>query len=265
MITVQDICTLIEDFAPLSCQESYDNAGLIIGKPDMLLKGVLVSLDVTEDVIDEAIGLGYNMIVSHHPLIFKGIKTITGNGRVDECIMKAVKNDIAIYAGHTNVDSVIEGVNGKIADKLGLINTNILVPGASASLPDFKYGLGIIGDLKIPLTEEEFLLNIKKIFKCDMLCHSAYTGKKVKRIALCGGAGSEFLECARRGGATVFLTGEAHFHEFFTEGLGIMLVVAGHYETEQFTKEIFFNLISKKFPKFAVQISKMEKNPVLYL
>ena len=117
MTTVNDICRIMEDFAPLSYQETYDNAGLIIGSSDAVLTGILICLDVTESIIDEAMSLGFNMIISHHPLIFKGIKSITGKSYIENCLVKAIKNDIAIYAGHTNVDSVKEGVNGKIAEK----------------------------------------------------------------------------------------------------------------------------------------------------
>ena len=265
MIAVQDVCALLEDFAPLAYQEPYDNAGLIVGKRDMPLKGVLVCLDVSEPVIDEALKLGFNMIVSHHPLIFKGVKSITGNNHVNDCLVKAIKNDLAIYAGHTNVDSVINGVNGKMAEKLGLTNVSILALVNAASKPESQYGLGVVGELKSPVSEEKFLQLVKKTFCCKVLRHSAFTGQKVQRVGICGGSGSEFLNQAIGAGATVFLTGEAHYHDFFTEGLGIMLIDAGHYETEQYTKEVFFDLISKKMPKFAVRISTVEQNAVQYL
>jgi len=264
MIKVQDICTLLEDFAPLAYQEPYDNAGLILGKPDMQLTGVLVCLDVSESVIDEALGLGFNMIVSHHPLIFKGIKTLTGNGHVEGCIIKSIKNDLAIYSGHTNVDSVIDGVNGKIAEKLGLRNICILAPENSESGIYEQHGFGIVGELEKQMDENEFLNFVKAVLNCKYLRHSSLIGKPIIKVAVCGGSGSEYLVNAKKEGATVFLTGESRFHEYFTEGMGIMLVDAGHYETEQFTKELFFELISKKFPTFAVRISTVEKNPVLY-
>lgn len=264
MITVQDICTLLEKFAPLEYQESYDNAGLILGKREMSLTGVLVCLDVSEPVINEALRLGCNMIVSHHPLIFKGIRSLTGNGRIDECLVKSIKNDLAIYGGHTNVDSVINGVNGKISEKIGLMDLSILAPKNPSSCPDEQHGSGIVGNLETEMDENEFLKHVKTIFGCNLLRHSALTGRPVKRVAVCGGSGNEFIENAKIAGATVFLTGEARYHDFFTEGMGIMLIDAGHYETEQFTKELFFELISKKFPTFAVRISTVEKNPVYY-
>lgn len=265
MVTVNDLCILMEDFAPLSYQEDYDNAGLILGKREVELKGVLICLDVTEPVIDEAISLGYNLILSHHPLIFKGVKTITGKSHVEECLVKAIKNDISIYAGHTNVDSVRNGVNGKMADKLGLLNCNILIPRSSKNEEGQEHGLGMVGYLPVAESEVEFLERVKTTFRCQYLRHSTLTGRLVKRVALCGGAGSEFLAEAKAAGADVFLTGEARYHEFFTQGQHIMLIDAGHYETEQFTKEVFLDLISKKFPTFAVRVSMCETNPVCYL
>jgi len=265
MTTVNDICRIMEDFAPLSYQETYDNAGLIIGSSDAVLTGILICLDVTESIIDEAMSLGFNMIISHHPLIFKGIKSITGKSYIENCLVKAIKNDIAIYAGHTNVDSVKEGVNGKIAEKLGLQNCSILAPVSSKSADVEEYGLGMVGDLPVGECEEDFLKRVKTTFHCQRLRHSEPTGKLVQKVAVCGGSGSEFIEQAKAAGADVFLTGEARYHEFFITGQNILMIDAGHYETEQFTKEIFFDLISKKIPTFAVRISGVEKNPVYYL
>jgi len=263
MTTVNDISGIIEAFAPLSYQESYDNAGLIIGTRDAVLTGVLVCLDVTEPVIDEAMDLGFNMIVSHHPLIFKGIKSITGKNHTEKCLVKAIKNDIAIYAGHTNVDAVRHGVNGKMAEKLGLQNCRILSPVSSES--GEEYGLGMVGDMPSAESEKDFLKRVKETFHCERLRYSEPTGKQIRKVALCGGSGSEFIELAKAAGADVFLIGEARFHEFFTQGQNILMIDAGHYETEQFTKEVFFDLISKKIPTFAVQISRVERNPVYYL
>jgi len=266
MVTVNDICRLLEDFAPLSYQETYDNAGLILGLRDVDLTGVLICLDVTEAVINEAIDLNFNMIVSHHPLIFKGIKSITGKNYIENCLVKAIKNDIAIYAGHTNVDSVRHGVNGKMAEKLGLQNCRILVPGAaSGNIDGEEYGLGMVGDLSSAESENEFLKRVKSTFCCERLRYSEPMGKLICKVAVCGGSGSEFIEQAKAAGADVFLTGEARYHDFFTKGQNILMIDAGHYETEQFTKEVFLDLISKKFPTFAVRISGSEKNPVYYL
>jgi dinuclear metal center YbgI/SA1388 family protein len=263
VLIVKDITDLLEAFAPLKYQEPYDNSGLLVGDSYSAIKGILICLDVTEEVLDEAIDLGFNMVISHHPLIFRGIKNVSGKRRVESCLVKAIKNDINIYACHTNADSVIKGVNGKIADKLSINDIQILSD-ASGINKDEQVGLGIVGNLETEMSETEFLEIVKKTFKCECIRHSAFTGKKVKRIAVCGGSGSEFIEDAVKNGASVFLTGEAKFHEFFTQGMDLMLIDAGHFETEQFTKELFLELISKKFPTFAVRITTMEKNPVKY-
>lgn len=262
MKTVGDVCAVIEKFAPLSLQEPYDNAGLILGNKEQAVTGVLIALDATLDVIDEAIRLGYNMIVTHHPFIFKGLKTITGKNHTENCLIKAIRNDIAIYAGHTNVDSVRGGVNERMAEKLGLIQTSILVPVHSSNC---DCGLGMVGLLPECISETDFLALVKKTFRCDRIRFSALTGKSIHKVALCGGSGSEFLENALSMGADAYLTGEAKYHEFFTHASEILLVDAGHYETEQFTKDIFFEILSENFSTFAVRISEVETNPVHYL
>ena len=264
MIRVKDICETIEEFAPLNFQESDDNSGLLVGNLEASLTGIMICLDVTEAVIDEALTTGCNMIVSHHPLLYKGIKQVVGSGRVEQCLIKAIKHDLSIYACHTNIDSVIDGVSGQLANQLGMKNVSILSV-AGTSDTHGEYGLGVVGDLETPLDEASFLAKVKLLLNGTSIRHSAMTGLPVSRVAICGGSGSSFLPEARREGATVLLTGEARFHEFFTEGLGIMLVDAGHFETEQHTKALFFNLISKKFPTFAVRISSGETNPVKYL
>lgn len=262
MKTVGDVCSVLESFAPLSLQESYDNAGLILGNRDQVVTGVLIALDATLEVIDEAVLLGCNLIVTHHPFIFKGLKTITGKNHTENCLIKAIRNDIAIYAGHTNVDSVRGGVNERMAIKLGLTETSILVPNLQK---DCDCGLGMMGTLPTSMPESEFLQLIKTTFNCERIRFSALRGKNIHKVAMCGGSGSEFLENALAGGADAFLTGEAKYHEFFTHASEILLVDAGHYETEQFTKDIFFELISENFSTFAVRISEVETNPVHYL
>lgn len=262
MKTVGDVCAVLESFAPLSLQESYDNAGLILGNQGQAVTGVLIALDATLSVIDEAIRLGCNLIVTHHPFIFKGLKTITGKNHTENCLIKAIRNNIAIYAGHTNVDAVRGGVNERMADKLGLIEASILVP---LHRTDCDCGLGMIGNLPTSLSEGDFLELVKTVFHCERIRFSAPRGKNIKRVALCGGSGSEFLENALASSADAYLTGEAKYHEFFTHADEILFVDAGHYETEQFTKDIFFEILSENFSTFAVRISEVEANPVHYL
>jgi dinuclear metal center YbgI/SA1388 family protein len=262
MKTIGDVCAVLESFAPLSLQESYDNAGLILGNREQEVTVILIALDATLAVIDEAVRLGCNLIVTNHPFIFKGLKTITGKNHTENCLIKAIRNDIAIYAGHTNMDAVRGGVNERMADKLDLIDRSILVPIRPS---DCDCGLGMIGTLPQALTEEAFLQLLKSTFHCERIRFSAPRGKNIRRVAMCGGSGSEFLEKALAEGADAYLTGEAKYHEFFTHADEILLVDAGHYETEQFTKDIFFEILSENFSTFAVRISEVEANPVHYL
>ena len=261
MKTVGDICALLEEFAPLSLQESYDNAGLILGNPAQVVTGVLIALDVTDAVLDEAIELGCNVIITHHPLIFAGIKHINGKNHTEQCLIKAIKNDLALYAGHTNVDSVRGGVNDRMADKLKLSERCLL---SNSGNTQSETGLGIVGYLPKSYSEIEFLELVQTTFHSQRIKHSKLNGRNIRKVALCGGAGSNFLETAQKSGADVFLTGESKYHEFFVQADDILLVDAGHYETEQYTKEVFFELLSKKLPTFAVRISAVESNPVHY-
>lgn len=257
---VQDICSLIEDFAPLKFQEDYDNAGLILGDPSAELNAVLVCLDVSEAVLDEALEKRCNMIVSHHPLIFRGIKNITGKNSLERILIKAIQNNIAIYAGHTNVDAVMDGVNGKICEKLNLNSTSILVPKA-----EFQHvGVGMMGFLEQAMEETAFMQKVKQVFECKMLRHSALTGRMIQKVAVCGGSGSEFIPAAIAAQADAFVTADIKYHQFSQVDDHLLLIDAGHYETEQFTKDLFVELISKNFANFAVHSSHKETNPVFY-
>ncbi len=255
---VADICRIIEDFASLDKQESYDNSGLQVGDPEAEVKGLLVCLDITESVIDEAIAKGCNMIVSHHPLLFRGLKQITGKNHIERSVIKALQSGIALYSGHTNVDSVRWGVNGKMCEKLGLEVQGFL------SAKSEEAGLGMIGTFPYPLSEDDFLALVKKTFHVGCLRHSVRTGRTVRKVALCGGAGSEFLPEALAVGADAYLTADLKYHDFHIPEGALLLVDAGHFETEQYTKEIFYDLLSKNIATFAVQISQSERSPVWY-
>lgn len=257
---VRDICTLVENFAPLKLQEDYDNAGLILGDPAAQVKAVLVCLDVSEAVLDEALEKGCNMVVSHHPLIFRGIKSITGKNPQERTLIKAIQNKIAIYAGHTNVDAVMDGVNGKICEKLNLSSTAILVPKENMS----NVGAGMTGFLTRALEEKDFLILLKQVFGSKMLRHSALTGRKINKVAVCGGSGSELIPAAIAEGADAFITADVKYHRFAEVDDKLLLIDAGHYETEQFTKDLFLELISKNIANFAVHSSQRETNPVFY-
>ena len=361
---IQDIISFLEGIAPPAYQESYDNATLICGDKNAELKGVLCTLDCTEAVVDEAISLGANLVVAHHPILFKGLKSLTGKNYVERTILKAIKNDIAIYAIHTNLDHVAHGVNKRISDRLGLQNTRILQPknnllnklvffvpekqkdqvleavfAAGAGqigeykdcsfqvegtgtftpseqanpfsgqkgipsqekevrveviLPSFQkhriisalkkahpyeevayyisalenenqeVGAGMIGELEEPQNEEGFLDYLKEKMNLKVLKHTALTGKKIKKVALCGGAGIFLLGDAKRAGADIFITSDVKYHEFFDAEGQIILCDIGHYESEIFTKDLLAELLSQNFPNIALYLTKVVTNPTSY-
>ena len=360
---ISDLTSYIQNVAPLSLQEEYDNAGLILGDPSWECTGILCALDVTEEVVEEAIRKKCNCIVAHHPLIFRGLKKITGDTQVERTVIAAIRNNIAVYAAHTNLDNIINGVNGKIADKLGLKNRRVIdhkasvlqklftfVPAADLDkvrdalfsagagnisrytecsfthpgmgtfkpgegtdpysgvvgvrqneeeikleviLPAYKRnavlqalfrahpyeevaydlvnmannhdgtGSGIIGDID-PVSEEEFLTILNRTFNNGAIRHTPYTGKKVARVAICGGAGSFLISKALSLGADAYVTGDVKYHEFFGAEARMLLCDIGHYESEQFTTDLFIELLEQKFPTFAVLKSEIRTNPVHY-
>ena len=362
---IKHITQYIESIAPLSFQESYDNSGLIIGHPEDEISGILITLDITEAIVDEAISKNLNLIVAHHPIIFGGLKKLNGKNYIERCVAKAIKNDIAIYAAHTNLDGVFGGVNSKICEKLQLQNCRMLIPipnflkklvtfvpvndaekvrqalfeaGAGnignydscsfnqSGLGSFKGndktnpyageknqlhfeeetrietifpkhiqnkvikalleshpyeevaydiypldndftegGTGMIGELAEPVDELDFLQNLKEIFNCRVIKHTQLLGKPIKKVAVCGGSGSSFLDKAIAQNADIYISGDFKYHQFFDAEQQIIIADIGHYESEQFTKEVFYELLTKKFPKFAVHLSEISTNPVNYL
>jgi dinuclear metal center YbgI/SA1388 family protein len=361
---IQDIINELESFAPPIYQEDYDNCGLLTGQRKTEAKGALLSLDCTEEVIDEAIANKCNLVISHHPIIFSGLKKLNGSNYVERTIIKAIKNDIAIYACHTNIDNVKQGVNKKISDKLGLSNLKILAPkngllkklvtyvppshheavlqalfsagagvignydscsyntegtgtfkgndesdpylgkpgelsrekeirietifavadeGAikTALLKAHPYeevaydmysltnkhpgiGSGMLGELKEPVTETEFLKLVKTTFRVPVIKHTVLLGKPVKKVAVCGGSGRFLLKNAVAAGADAYITADFKYHEYFDADKQLLLIDTGHYESEQFTPEIFYEIIRKKFSTFAIHLSKTNTNPINY-
>lgn len=255
---VADICHIIEDFASLDKQESYDNSGLQVGDPQAEVSSVLLCLDINEAVMDEAIDLGCDMIISHHPLLFKGLKQVTGKTSIERVLIKALQQGIAIYSGHTNVDAVREGVSAKMCEKLGLQQAVFLSEKTADS------GLGMLATFPEAMSEDDFLALVKSTFQCACLRHSAKLGKPIRKVALCGGSGAEFIALAKAAGADAYLTADLKYHDFSAVDGSLLLVDAGHFETEQYTKEIFYDLLSKNIANFAVRISQAEHNPVCY-
>ena len=255
---VKDITGVIESFAPLSIQESWDNSGLCIGSPEDKVSSVLIGLDCTPELVDEAIACGADMIVTHHPLIFSGLKKISPDNAVGEAVIKAIKAGITIYAAHTNADKVIAGVSGAMAAKLGLKNVTILDDEGDGT------GLGVVGDLPEALDAEEAIALVKERFCLKMMRTSRPVQGKISRVALCGGSGSSLIGAARKSGAQLYLTGDVSYHNFFTPE-DFMIMDIGHYESEIEIVDILFSLLRKNFPTFAVRITQnIYSNPIFY-
>lgn len=361
---IKEIVEILDELAPPSYQESYDNAGLITGNSQLDCTGIICTLDATEEVILEAIQKGCNMVVAHHPIVFSGLKKITGKNYVERTIITAIKNDVAIYAIHTNLDSLLTGVNGKMADKLGLENRKVLLPKPNNLMKLFVYvpgehakkvreaifeagagvigkyndcsftingtmtftpgegtdpfigetgkretspedkieiifpaylrekiiatlteahpyeevaydiialsnyfpevGSGLVGELTEPLDELEFLTLIKERFNLKVIRHTPLTGKKVKKVALCGGAGSFLIKNALSAGADFYITSDIKYHEFFDAENKMVLADIGHWESEQFTTDLLHDVLHSKITTFAVLESEVKTNPVNY-
>lgn len=364
-MTVNEITNIIEEFAPLGYQESYDNAGLLVGSPQSKVNGVLLTIDVTPEIIDEALARDANLIISHHPLIFKGLKRLTGANYVEQTVIKAIKHGISIYAAHTNLDSVWNGVSAAAAKRLGLTDISILAPavnqlvkisvfvpiantnevrlamfnagagyignydqcsyntdgtstfrageGASPHVgekgkihlePETKVevivpkpnlqkvlkamvdkhpyeevaydifevkntnpraGLGVVGFLPNPVDEIDFLRHLKKFFKTGCIRYSPLTGKKIKTVAICGGSGADFIGDAISAKADIYITADVKYHQFFDAEGKLVIADVGHFESEQFAIDIFYEVLTKKMPNFAVLKSKVKTNPINYL
>lgn len=255
---VRDIIQIIEDFAPLSIQEGWDNSGLCVGSPEDEATSVLLGLDCTEQLVDEAIECGADLIITHHPLIFSGLKKISPDDQIGAAVIKAVRAGISIYAAHTNADKVIAGVSGAMAARLGLKDVEILEEDGDGT------GLGVVGNLPEPVSAEEATALVKERFSLKMVKTSAPVGCKISRIAMCGGSGSSLIESARRSKAQLYISGDISYHHFFTPK-GFMIMDIGHYESEIEIVDILFSLIKKNFPTFAVRITQnINSNPIYY-
>jgi dinuclear metal center YbgI/SA1388 family protein len=220
-------------------------------------------------VIDEAVEQGCNLIVSHHPLIFRPLKSLTGRNYVERCLVKAIKNDITIYSAHTNLDNARGGVNFKIAEKLGLNDVRILDPKRDVKLSDcdgndLLAGSGIVGEFALPISEAELLHRLKERFDVGCVLHNELTGRAVRRVALCGGAGAFLLPNAIAAGADAFITGEIHYHDYFGHDGEILMAAIGHYESEQYTSEILHDIISGCGGGLKLLKSKVNTNPIKY-
>ena len=255
---VKDIISVLEEFAPLSVQESWDNSGLCVGSPEDEVTSVLLGLDCTPALVDEAVACGADMIVTHHPLIFKGVKKISPEDQTGEAIIKAIRAGISVYAAHTSADKVLAGVSGAMAERLGLKNVRILDEDGEGT------GLGTVGEFEVPMTSEEALALVKERFGLKVVKASKPLEGKIERVAMCGGSGGSLIGAAMKSGAQLYISGDISYHNFFTQP-GFMIMDIGHYESEIEIVDILFSLIRKNFPTFAVRITQnVNSNPIYY-
>ena len=262
-VKIFNVVNALEQFAPLPLQESFDNAGLQVGLTEAEVSGALLCLDVTEKIIDEALALGCNLIISHHPLIFHKLACVTDADYVQRLVMKALKSDITIFSMHTNVDNVRGGVNFKIAEKLKLVDVDFAsevkvvngIEGASL----------VLGRYESPIAADDFVLQLRHAFDVECVQCNELLRRSIEKVAICGGAGSFLIQDAVKAGADAFITGEAHYHEFFGLEQKIQIAVIGHYQSEQFTNEIFKSVIEKKCPNVQCYLTKNNTNPIIYL
>lgn len=256
-MTVKEIIKAIERVAPLRLQDEWDNSGLQVGFMDNGVSKVLVCLDVTEAVVDEAAEKGCQMIVSHHPLLFKPLSLVSDVTYQQRCVVKALAKGIAVYSSHTSMDNARGGVNYKIAELIGLQGIDWLLPKDGEDA-----GSGIIGSLSVPERDSDFLRRLKRTFGVECLRHSVCSGKEIRTVAVCGGSGAFLMKDALRKGADCFVTGEFHYHDYFENG-GMLLAELGHFQSEQYTMSIFTDILEEAFPELEV-LTYFETNPILY-
>ena len=250
----------LERFAPLPLQEDWDNAGLQIGLTEAEASGALLCLDVNEQIVDEAIAKGCNIIVSHHPLLFRGLKRISDDDYVQRVVIKAIKHDICIVSMHTNMDNARGGVNFKMAEKLGLANVRFFAEKLGADA-----GSGVVGELPEAVSAEDFVAAVKKAFGVECAMCNQLLKRPVKTVAICGGAGDFLLPQVIAMGADAFITGEMHYHVYFGHEQKIQICVIGHYQSEQYTSEIFKSIISEACEELPVYQAETSTNPIIYL
>lgn len=260
---ITEVVSALERFAPLPLQADYDNAGMQIGLTETEVSGALLCLDVNEAVVDEAVRKGCNLIVAHHPLIFRKLKRIVGEDYVQRVVAKAIKNDIAIVAMHTNLDSAKGGVNYKMAEKMNL--AGLAWMGGTQNIDGIEGGDGVIGTLPHPMTATDFIAMLKSVFGVECVMANQLLKRNICRVALCGGAGDFLLPDAIANGADAFVTGEMHYHQYFGHEQEIQIAVIGHYQSEQFTSELLKDIISQAYPQMKCIITENNTNPIIYL
>ncbi len=260
-MTIAEIINAITDFAPLSLQESWDNSGVQVGDVAAECTGALLCVDATEAIIDEAISKGYNLVIAHHPLLFRGLKQIVGKTVVERTVLKAIRAGITVFSAHTCVDSTRGGISWEMARMLGAKVTAVLAP--SAANP--AVGLGVVAELPEAISAAELSSRVKAAFDSPVCRCTPAPSTPIRRIAMCGGAGGEFIPAAIAAGAEAYISSDTRYHDFVDHANDIFLVDIGHYESESCAKDIFYRVITEKFPNFAVAKSVLEKNSINYL
>ena len=257
---VRDITSVIENFAPLGLQESYDNSGLIVGRLDDEVSKVLLAVDVTEEVLQEAVDEGCDMIITHHPIIFHAIKRFNSATYVERCVEEAIRRGIVLYAAHTNLDSTPEGMSWRVAEMLGLERVEVL-----QSTNDSGAGFGVVGELSQVESAEEFMRRVMQTFNVKVLRHSDIVKSQVGRVAICTGSGGSLIDCALKAGADIYLTADLKYNDFMRHENSIILTDMGHFESEYCAIQILFDILSKKIPIFVACRSVHSRNPVNYM
>ena len=255
---LREVIAALEHLAPLRLQDEWDHSGLQVGFPESEIDQVLVCLDVTEAIVDEAIAAKCNLIVSHHPLIFKALRQVSDATYQQRCVVKALAAGISIYSAHTSLDNAPGGVNHRIAALLGLEKLRWLSPRDGEDA-----GSGLVGELPASEPDAAFLARVQRTFGVECLQHSALDGRQVRRVALCGGAGAFLLHDAVCAGADCFISGEFHYHDYF-ENQGVLLAELGHYQSEQFTQDLLLEYLHKTCPGLSVRKTAINTNPICY-
>ncbi len=256
---VKDVISALERFAPLPLQDGYDNAGLQVGLSEADVSGALLCLDVTEQVIEEAVLRGCNMVVAHHPLLFHPLRQLCDASYVERCVRLAVRHDITIYAAHTNLDNAPQGVSFEMAQRLGLTDTAFLKDNANGG------GSGVVGLLAQPMDAQDFVSLVKQTFGVECAQCNAMLERPISRVALCGGSGDFLLNEAIAQHADAFITGEMHYHQYFGYEQQIQIVIIGHYQSEQYTIQLMKRILDSALPQLNTYTTRFNTNPILYI
>ena len=256
---VRDIAAAIESFAPLALQESYDNAGLIVGRMDDDVHKALLAVDVTEEVIAEAVAEGCDMIITHHPIIFHAMKRFNSASQTERCVEEAIRRGIVLYAAHTNLDSTPDGMSWRVAQMLGLENIAVMQPTNTEGA-----GFGVVGELAETMPSADFMHRVMERFDVKALRHSDVVKTEIRKVAICTGSGGSLIDDARKSGADIYLTADLRYNDFMRHENAIILADMGHFESEYCAIQILFDILSKKIPIFAVRKSVCSRNPVNY-